>query len=68
VKRLIKKLSSVVLDPLDEADVKNDRCPNCKNQKLNRSDGFKYCTTCGHAYKMFDGKAYLVLQHKQEME
>lgn len=64
MKRLIRKVSSIKINELDEADVKNDRCPNCKNKKLESVNGFKYCRTCGYAYKVFKGEAYIVIEPK----
>ncbi|MNB89785.1 hypothetical protein D3C81_1447170 [compost metagenome] len=60
MKRLMKRLSDVQLKELDEADIKMDRCPMCKSEPLERIDGFKFCKSCNNAYKIFDGKAYLV--------
>ena len=62
MKRLIRKSSGVELSVLDEADVENDRCPKCKNKKLERSDGFKYCNICETGYKLYDGKAFVTFE------
>lgn len=48
------------LNELDEADVRHDRCPSCKNPNLEREDGFKQCPRCGSVYKVLDGNAYIV--------
>ena len=60
MKRLLKVIGNVQLKELDEADIKLDRCPICKYEPLERSNGFKFCRRCGSAYKMFDGKAFIV--------
>lgn len=49
------------LEELDEADVRHDRCPNCKHYPLQRVEGFKQCDQCGSMYKMFDGTSYIVV-------
>lgn len=60
MKRLLKIISNIKLKELDEADIKLDRCPLCKYEPLERSNGFKFCRSCGTAYKMFDGDAYII--------
>jgi ribosomal protein L37AE/L43A len=74
MKRLIKKSkqdSAIVsvnpsfmpMSELDEADIKNDRCPACKTQEsLQKIDGFKKCPSCGNTFKMFDGDGYTVVK------
>jgi hypothetical protein len=63
MKRLIRKHSGLKMNELDEADIKQDRCPNCRNKPLKTKDGFKYCDNCEAIYKMFDGSAYVVRNH-----
>jgi rubrerythrin len=48
----------ILLDQLDEADVRHDKCPQCKYQPMVRKEGFKICPSCGAIYKMLDGKGY----------
>lgn len=73
MKRLIKKSNQQVVDKnpnfipmgeLDEADIKNNRCPICKTNKesLQKIDGFKVCPTCGSKFKMFDGDGFTVVK------
>ena len=50
----------IPLQELSEADVRHDRCPNCKNKDLTKDDGFKYCTMCNTIYKILDGKGYII--------
>jgi len=59
MKRLMK-VSNIKLNEFDEADIKLDRCPICKAEPLERSNGFKMCRSCGSLFKIFDGEAYLV--------
>ncbi len=61
MKRLIKKSQANILNELDDADVKQDRCPNCRSQPLKRKDGFKYCRNCGNVYKIFGGQTYVAV-------
>lgn len=74
MKRLVKKSDRnqeivsveptfVPMGELDEADIKNDRCPACKTQeRLQKIDGFKRCPSCGTVFKMFDGDGYTVVK------
>ena len=48
-----------LLNELDEADVRHERCPICKGS-LVRKKGFKVCIKCGSVYKIMDGKCYSV--------
>ena len=61
MKRLIKKSGIPIINELDQADVKQDRCPNCKHVPLRKKDGFKNCSNCGNIYKIFKGNAYVVI-------
>lgn len=45
---------------LDSADVKHDRCPVCKNKKLDRLDGFKVCPRCDTMFKILNGQCYVI--------
>lgn len=63
MKRLIKKNiqnNFLELDQLSEADVRHERCPNCKYKPLVRKDGFKICPRCETCYKILDGSAYII--------
>ncbi|MNJ90205.1 hypothetical protein D3C87_77990 [compost metagenome] len=52
----------VPMNELDEADIKNNRCPVCKTTKsLVKADGFKQCPSCKNTFKMFDGDGYTVI-------
>ena len=51
----------ILLDELDEADVRHDKCPQCKCQPIIRKEGFKICPSCGMIYKVLDGKGYAVI-------
>lgn len=48
------------LNELSGADVRNDRCPLCKYNPLERDDGFKLCPNCGAIYKLIDGEAFTI--------
>lgn len=50
----------VELDELSEADVKHDRCPICKQNPLEKQEGFKFCPRCQTMFKMLDGQGYMV--------
>ena len=50
----------MMLSELDEADVRHDKCPQCKYEPLVRKEGFKICPACGNIYKMLDGKGYIL--------
>lgn len=50
----------IQLDELSQADVRHERCPNCKYNPLKRDNGFKICPRCDTLYKVFDGEAYIV--------
>lgn len=52
----------VMLNELDEADVRHDKCPNCKYRPLARKDGFKVCPSCTNVFKMLDGTGYMVVE------
>lgn len=52
----------VMLNELDEADIRHENCPQCKYHPLVRKDGFKVCPSCGMVYKMLDGKGYIVTE------
>lgn len=58
--------SMIELNRLDEADVRHDRCPICKNKGLDRLDGFKICPRCDTNFKVLDGKAYIIDGEKGE--
>lgn len=72
MKRLVRKAKEVdvnqpetmnnmqQLNELDEADVRHDRCPVCKNPNLKREDGFKTCTRCGNTFKVLDGDGFII--------
>jgi rubrerythrin len=51
----------ILLDQLNEADVRHDICPQCKYQPMVRKEGFKICPSCGTIYKMMDGKGYMII-------
>lgn len=51
----------ILLNQLDEADIRHDKCPNCKHGSLKRKEGFKICPSCGTIYKMFNGNGYVVV-------
>lgn len=51
----------ILLNQLDEADVRHDKCPQCKYEPLKRKEGFKICPACGMIYKILDGKGYLIV-------
>lgn len=51
----------ILLNQLDEADVRHDKCPKCKYQPMKRKEGFKICPSCGTVYKMLDGNGYMVI-------
>lgn len=57
----------IELNRLDEADVRHDRCPVCKNKELNRLDGFKVCPRCNTNFKILDGRAYIIDNGKGEI-
>lgn len=73
MKRLLKKAEReeilvsvkptfVPMNELDEADIKNNRCPVCKSmESLVKADGFKKCPSCNNTFKMFDGDGYTVI-------
>ena len=48
------------LKKLDSADVKNNRCPECKYSPLEEQEGYLICKNCGNAYKVFDNQVFLV--------
>lgn len=48
-----------LLNELDEADVRHEKCPICKGN-LVRKKGFKVCIKCGTVYKILDGKCYCI--------
>ena len=48
-----------LLNELDEADVRHERCPICK-RNLVRKKCFKVCIKCRTVYKILDGKCYCV--------
>lgn len=50
----------IPLEELDNADMRHDRCPNCKFYPLDRVDGFKLCSRCNSTYKTYDGQGYLI--------
>lgn len=52
--------SMIPLSALDDADVKNDRCPICHNNSLDRDEGFKICPGCGANFKIFNGHSYVI--------
>lgn len=56
----------IELDELSEADVKHDRCPMCKNKRLEQQDGFKICPRCQTMFKMLDGQGYVVCDDKPQ--
>lgn len=72
MKRLLRKATEVdinqpetmnnmvELNELDEADVRHDRCPKCKNLNLSRQDGFKKCERCGSTFKILDGDGFVI--------
>lgn len=51
----------ILLNQLDEADVRHDKCPKCKCQPMKRKEGFKICPSCGTIYKMLDGNGYMIM-------
>ncbi len=51
----------ILLNQLDEADVRHDKCPKCKYEPMKRKEGFKICPSCGMIYKMLDGSGYAVV-------
>ena len=51
----------ILLNQLDEADVRHDKCPKCKYQPMKRKEGFKICPSCGTIYKMLDGNGYMIM-------
>ena len=51
----------ILLNQLDEADVRHDKCPKCKYQPMKRKEGFKICPSCGTIYKMLDGNGYMII-------
>lgn len=51
----------ILLNQLDEADVRHDKCPKCKYQSMKRKEGFKICPSCGTIYKMLDGNGYMII-------
>ena len=52
----------IPLDELDEADIRHDKCPNCKCKPIERKEGFKICPSCNMVYKIYDGKAYIIME------
>lgn len=58
----INTSNMILLDQLNEADVRHDKCPKCKCEPLKRKEGFKICPSCGTIYKILDGKAYVVAE------
>ena len=48
-----------LLNELDEADDRHERCPICRGS-LVRKKGFKVCVNCGSVYKIMSGKCYSV--------
>lgn len=56
----INTSNMVLLNELDEADIRHNKCPNCKSNNLINKKGFKICTKCLSIYKVFDGKSYYV--------
>ena len=52
----------VLLDQLNEADVRHDKCPNCAYESLVRKEGFKICPQCGMICKMLDGSGYVLTE------
>lgn len=51
----------ILLNQLDEADVRHEKCPKCKYQPMKRKEGFKICPSCGSIYKMLDGNGYMIM-------
>ena len=56
----INTSNMILLNELDEADIRHDTCPNCKCNNLINKKGFKICTECLSIYKIFDGKSYYI--------
>lgn len=50
----------LLLNELDEADVRHGKCPKCRHEQLVSKDGFKICVDCESIYKIFDGKTYFI--------
>ena len=50
----------IPLKTLDSAQVKSNKCPNCKYSPLDKMEGYHVCKNCGYAYKVFDNKVYIV--------
>jgi len=52
----------IMLSELDEADLRHEICPSCKDRPLKKKDGFFVCKRCYNVYKMLDGKGYMILE------
>ena len=51
----------ILLNQLDEADVRHDKCPKCKYEPMKRKEGFKICPSCGMIYKVLNGNGYAIM-------
>lgn len=51
----------ILLNQLDEADVRHDKCPSCKYEPMKRKEGFKICPSCGMIYKVLNGNGYAIV-------
>lgn len=57
----VNPTNMILLNQLDEADVRHDKCPKCECQPMKRKEGFKICPSCGTIYKMLDGNGYILM-------
>lgn len=57
----VNTTNMILVNQLDEADIRHDKCPQCKQQPMKRKEGFKICPSCGSIYKMLDGSGYMVI-------
>lgn len=49
------------LDELNTSDVKNNRCPKCSYEPLERVNGYKVCKSCESIYKLLNGEGYIII-------
>jgi len=59
-KQNINNTNMTLLNTLDSADLKLDKCPQCKHEPLIKKEGYKVCQYCGNVYKILDDECYLI--------
>ena len=73
VKKMIQEANTIgllatspmeILPLLDGAEVKADICPVCHaSTHLEHVSGFKECPSCNSTFKVFNGKAYMIVNN-----